>query len=95
MIRTFDTQLSLKSFIEVSLVINLSGGIVYGIVLFGFAILNQPSIIDFLSIVLTPLLSAINGAIMALFGYPIYKRWCFKIRGQKLSGIFVDSENDD
>ena len=90
MTRIFHTQLSLKSLIKISATINFLGGLVLGTVLFIISLFGEPSIVDFISVIATPAVSVVNGVIMAVVAYPLYKRWCEKVKGQRVSGFFVE-----
>jgi len=89
MTRIFHTQLSLKSLIKISATINFIGGLVFGVLIFIIALFGEPTIVDLISVV-----AIVNGVMMALVAYPFYKRWCAKIKGQKVSGFFVEVSSD-
>ena len=94
MTRIFHTLLSLKSLIKISATINFIGGLVFGVLIFIIALFGEPTIVDLISVVATPAVSVVNGVMMALVAYPFYKRWCAKIKGQKVSGFFVEVSSD-
>ena len=94
MIRIFHTQLSLKSLIKISATINFIGGLVFGVLFFIIALFGEPTIVDLISVVATPAVAGINGVMMAVVAYPFYKRWWAKIKGQKVSGFFVEAPSN-
>ena len=94
MTRIFHTQLNLKSLIKISATINFIGGLVFGVLIFIIALFGEPTTVDLISVIATPAVSVVNGVMMALVAYPFYKRWCAKIKGQKVSGFFVEVSSD-
>ncbi|WP_438863550.1 hypothetical protein [Neptunicella sp.] len=90
--QSYLSQLDLKSLIKVSATIGCGGGVVVGLIMLIIAMFSDTNFVGFLSIIATPLYGLISSVIYAVLGYPIYKWWCNKIKGQKISGIFVEHQ---
>ncbi len=91
--RTFNVELDLKSLIKISATIGFLGGFISGLILFVISVFGNPDITALFSILAAPAFSTINSILIAILGYPLYKKWCFKLKGQQLSGYFVENSN--
>jgi hypothetical protein len=86
-------QLSLVSLVLVTALAGFCGGLAWALLtavldLFGFIHLDKFG--SYISNLLTfPLIGLFFSAFFSVMGYPIYKWVCRRIRGQKLSGLFI------
>jgi hypothetical protein len=88
----YRSQLDLNSLIRISAIVGFGGGVITAAISLVLAMFPSTSFVGFLAILAIPLYGVISGVINAFIGYPIYKWWCNKVKGQKLSGIFVESD---
>lgn len=84
-------QLDFTSLIRMSGVIGLCSGagfIPLILYLNTATVAKEPASIVFV-ILIAPLIGALNGAVSGLIGYPLYKWWSQRTKGQTFTGIFV------
>ena len=87
-------QLNLVSLVLITGLAGFSGGLAWAVLttvldLFGFIQLDKFG--SYISNLLTfPLIGLFFSAFFSVIGYPVYKRICKRLRGQKLSGLFIN-----
>ncbi|WP_143165534.1 hypothetical protein [Ferrimonas marina] len=94
--KEFRSELDIKSLMKVLGVCGFGTGVILMIISLFAGMFFQPyeSGADvFLGSVILPLTGGFYGLLNALFGYPFYKWWCNRNRGQKISGIFVEEQS--
>jgi ABC-type enterochelin transport system permease subunit len=89
-------KLNLLSLVLVTSLSGFCGGLVWAVITSLLDILGLIELIKFSSYITNfltfPLIGLFFSAFFALLGYPLYQYFCQKIKGQKLSGLFINRD---
>jgi hypothetical protein len=89
-------KLNLLSLVLVTSLSGFCGGLVWALITSLLDIIGLIELVKFnsyISNLLTfPLIGLFFSAFFALVGYPLYQYFCQKIKGQKLSGLFISRD---
>jgi hypothetical protein len=87
-------QLNLLSLVLVTGLSGFCGGLVWAVITSFLDLIGFIQLVKFDSFIVNlitfPLIGLFFSAFFAVIGYPIYKWRCKKVRGQKLSGLFIN-----
>jgi hypothetical protein len=87
-------QLNLLSLVLVTGLSGFCGGLVWAVITSFLDLIGVIQLVKFDSFIVNlitfPLIGLFFSAFFAVIGYPIYKWRCKKVRGQKLSGLFIN-----
>jgi len=87
-------QLNLLSLVLVTGLSGFCGGLVWALITSFLDLIGFIQLVKFDSFIVNlitfPLIGLFFSAFFSVIGYPIYKWRCKKIRGQKLSGLFIN-----
>jgi len=89
-------QLNLLSLILVTGLSGFCGGLVWALITALLDIIGLIELVKFNSYIVNlltfPLIGLFFSAFFALIGYPLYQYRCKRIKGQKLSGLFLNRQ---
>lgn len=93
--RKFRSELDFFSIIKIAAVLGFGSGIVLSLVLLLLSMFQFVGIDSLSALIKLPFVSTLGVILNAALGYPFYKFYCNQIKGQVVSGKFleVDSEN--
>ncbi|TMP30418.1 hypothetical protein CWB99_06670 [Pseudoalteromonas rubra] len=93
--RRFRSQLDFLSVITISATLGFGAGLLGAVLVFITAMQSgQPEQV-IMGLVVTPITSALGGALSGMLGFPFYYWYSNKISGQKISGKFAEIPDGD
>ena len=95
MSQTFRTQLDFNSILKISFTLGFGAGFFYAVIGYIPFFMSGDVLSGLLMFILMPPLSGISTALTMALGVPFYNWYCNRIKGQKMSGKFVEVENKD
>jgi hypothetical protein len=76
-------------------VIGFGSGIFMGLLFLVSGIQSGQTASGIIGLVLAPLFSALGNVVTGLLGYPFYSWYCDRVKGQPVSGKFLEIAQDD
>ncbi|GAA4652195.1 hypothetical protein GCM10023116_44790 [Kistimonas scapharcae] len=95
MMKTYRMELSLGSLCSLSFIVGFGSGIFLGLlgVFTSKAVANPAAWL--VVMFFTPFLSGIGGVMSALIAYPFYNWYCNRVKGQVVTGKFLEVEENE
>ncbi|OCW96051.1 hypothetical protein [Alishewanella sp. HH-ZS] len=83
------------AFVKIAAVLGFGSGLVLSLLLVLASSLQIIGIDDLSVVVKLPFISTLGLILNALLGYPLYKLYCNKVKGQVVSGKFLELDGED
>ncbi len=93
--RKFRSELDFLSIIKVAAVLGFGSGLVLSLSLLAASLFNLVSVDDLAVILQLTLVSTLGMIFNATLGYPLYKLYCNKVKGQVVSGKFLEVTDEN
>lgn len=93
--RKFRSELDFSSVIKIAAILGFGSGLVLSLLLLLLSMFQAVGIDSLVVVIKLPFISTLGFILNTVLGYPFYKLYCNKVKGQIISGKFleVDGEN--